>query len=89
MGYGGAKLNQYNELVDRSSEEMLTTSDVARLLKVHPNSVRRWSNEGLIKVYRVGRRRDRRFKPDDVTKFLESGVDQPSDASKDCRSGCG
>ena len=65
-------MNQYNDLMDPSSEEMLTISDVARLLKVHPNSVRRWSNQGLIKVYRVGVRGDRRFRHDDVTKFLES-----------------
>lgn len=75
-------MEQNNEPVGRYFEEMLTISDVARLLKVHPNSVRRWSNDGLIRVYRVGRRRDRRFKPDDVTKFIESQVDQPTNPCK-------
>ncbi|MFQ5879987.1 MAG: helix-turn-helix domain-containing protein [Dehalococcoidia bacterium] len=52
--------------------ELLTVSDVARLLHVHPNSVRRWAEQGLLKVYRVGVRGDRRFRPDDVQRFLEA-----------------
>ena len=32
----------------RHSTDMLTISDVARLLHVHQNSVRRWANAGLL-----------------------------------------
>ncbi|MEE9248528.1 MAG: helix-turn-helix domain-containing protein [Dehalococcoidia bacterium] len=53
-------------------EQMLTVNEVARLLRVHPNSVRRWANQGLIRAYRIGVRGDRRFRPDDVDRFLES-----------------
>ncbi len=53
------------------SEQMLTLGDVARLLKVHPNSVRRWAKRGLITVYRIGTRGDMRFRTEDVTKFLQ------------------
>ena len=49
---------------------MLTTSEVARLLNVHINTVRRWSNQGLLKSYRIGSRGDRRFRREDVTNFL-------------------
>jgi excisionase family DNA binding protein len=49
---------------------LLTTSDVARLLNVHMNTVRRWSNHGVIKVYRIGSRGDRRFRREDVVSFL-------------------
>jgi len=51
-------------------DAMLTTSDVARLLNVHINTVRRWSNQGILKAYRVGSRRDRRFRWEDITGFL-------------------
>ena len=51
-------------------DPMLTTSDVARLLNVHINTVRRWSNQGVIKVYRIGSRGDRRFRHEDVSIFL-------------------
>jgi len=40
---------------------MLTVSDVARLISVHINTVRRWSNQGILKAYRVGSRGDRDF----------------------------
>jgi excisionase family DNA binding protein len=51
-------------------DPMLTTSDVARLLNVHINTVRRWSNQGILKAYRVGSRRDRRFRQEDISSFL-------------------
>jgi excisionase family DNA binding protein len=51
-------------------DPMLTTSDVARLLNVHINTVRRWSNQGVIKAYRIGSRGDRRFRQEDVASFL-------------------
>jgi excisionase family DNA binding protein len=49
---------------------MLTTSEVARLLNVHINTVRRWSNQGVLRTYRIGSRGDRRFERDDVVRFL-------------------
>ena len=54
--------------------ELLTIAEVAAWLKVHPNTVRRWSQRGLIKAYRVGPRRDRRFDRTDVEKLLNSGL---------------
>ena len=51
---------------------MLTISDVAHLLNVHINTVRRWSNRGIIKTYRIGSRGDRRFKREDITNFFSS-----------------
>ena len=53
-------------------ERMLTVSEVAEILHIHPNTVRAWSDTGLLKVYRVGYRRDRRFNPQDVENFLVS-----------------
>jgi excisionase family DNA binding protein len=50
---------------------MLTTSDVARLINVHMNTVRRWSNQGVLKTYRIGSRGDRRFQEEDINDFIE------------------
>ena len=52
---------------------MLTTRDVARLLGLHINTVRRWSNQGLLKSYRIGPRGDRRFRREEIDSFLNEG----------------
>jgi excisionase family DNA binding protein len=54
----------------RDIDSMLTISNVAYLLNVHINTVRRWSNQGILKSYRIGARGDRRFQLDDITNFL-------------------
>jgi len=51
-------------------DPMLTTSEVARILNVHINTVRRWSNQGILKAYRLGFRGDRRFRREDVASFF-------------------
>ena len=50
---------------------LLNTTEVSRLLHVHPNTLRRWSNAGIIKTYRIGPRADRRFRQDDISRFLD------------------
>jgi excisionase family DNA binding protein len=49
---------------------MLTVSEVANLLHVHPNTIRLWSKLGVLKSYRIGKRRDYRFDVVDVETFL-------------------
>ena len=56
--------------IETKLEPMLTTSDVARLLNVHMNTVRRWSNQGIIKAFRIGSRGDRRFRQEDIDFFI-------------------
>jgi excisionase family DNA binding protein len=50
--------------------DMLTVREVARLLHVHPNTLRRWSNNGRIRAYRITPRGDRRFKREEIVQFL-------------------
>lgn len=50
---------------------LLPVSEVAWLLHVHINTVRNWSDRGLMPAYRVGPRRDRRFRREDVLAFFE------------------
>ena len=52
------------------TKSMLTASELARLLNVHINTVRRWSNRGTLKAYRIGPRGDRRFSREDIDSFL-------------------
>ena len=50
--------------------EMLTVREVARLLHVHPNTLRRWSNNGRIEACRINQRGDRRYKREEIVHFL-------------------
>ncbi len=59
-------------MTSSTRSRMLTTSGVAKLLNLHINTVRRWSNEGILKPYRIGPRGDRRFIKDDVYSFLSN-----------------
>ena len=53
-----------------NNANLLTVGQVARLLHMHPNTVRRWSNKGILESYRIGDRGDRRFKKEDVDQLL-------------------
>jgi len=56
---------------------MLTVNDVARLLSIHINTVRRWTNSGLLKAYYIGPRGDRRFRQEDIARFLAEQSEKP------------
>ena len=49
---------------------LMTVREVAPLLHVHPNTLRRWSDSGMIQSYRIGSRGDRRFTKEDILRFL-------------------
>ena len=63
-------MHHKNGATAKKVESMLTTIEVSRLLNVHPSTLRRWSNKGIIKTYRIGSRADRRFRQDDIDRFL-------------------
>ncbi len=56
--------------VRNDSNTLLTTAETAELLNVHVNTIRRWSNKGILKTYRIGPRGDRRFRQRDINNFL-------------------
>jgi excisionase family DNA binding protein len=65
IGEDGEKMTHYERI-----SNMLTTGEVARLLNVHPSTVRRWSDRKVIKAYRIGPRGERRYQRDDIAVFL-------------------
>lgn len=49
---------------------LMTASEVAEMLHLHVNTVKRLGDRGEIPFFRVCRRGDRRFRYDDVIDFL-------------------
>jgi excisionase family DNA binding protein len=47
--------------VNMVRQKLLTTRQAAEILNVHENTIRRWSEKGIINPYRIGPRADRRF----------------------------
>jgi len=43
------------------TNNMMTVSEASKILHVHPNTLRRWSDKGIIKSYCITPRGDRRF----------------------------
>jgi excisionase family DNA binding protein len=55
-----------------SAHGLLSTTHAAAFLGIHPNTLRRWSDEGLVHTCRVGKRLDRRFRRTDLEKLLKT-----------------
>lgn len=51
-------------------DALLTPAQAAELLNVHVNTVRRWSNKGILETYRIGPRGDRRLRRRDIDNLL-------------------
>ena len=56
--------------ISNEMEPMLTVRELSRMLYVHPNTLRRWSDQGIIKAVRLNSRGDRRFRRRDIESFL-------------------
>jgi excisionase family DNA binding protein len=56
--------------VEWDDDVIMTSSEVAKFLKVHLGSVRRWTRTGELKGYRLGERGDWRYLRRDVLDFL-------------------
>jgi excisionase family DNA binding protein len=52
--------------------ELLRIREVSKILKVHRETLRRWDKSGKLKAVRIGSRKDRRYKKEDIKKFVDS-----------------
>jgi excisionase family DNA binding protein len=55
-----------------SESELLDIKQASALLQVSEASLRRWTNAGRLASFRVGGRRERRFRRDDLLAFLDA-----------------
>ena len=58
-------------------QRFLTISEAAGFLHVSEISLRRWTNSGKLRCFRVGGRNERRFLVEDLIAFMPSEDTQP------------
>lgn len=51
-------------------EELLTLREAANILKVHPNTLRLWDKKGVLKAVRIGIKKARRYRKEDIETFI-------------------
>src|SRR5215210_7356027 len=64
-------------LPTRPIDATLSVTKAARLLGVHPNTVRAWSDAGRLRYYRINPRGDRRYRLGDLQRFLAAAETNP------------
>src|SRR5262245_42824596 len=64
-------------LPNRPIDATLSVTKAARLLGVHPNTVRSWSDAGRLRYYRINPRGDRRYRLGDLQRFLAAAENSP------------
>ena len=64
-------------LPPRPTDATLSVTKAARLLGVHPNTVRAWSDAGRLRYYRINPRGDRRYRIGDLQRFLAAAEHLP------------
>jgi diguanylate cyclase (GGDEF)-like protein/excisionase family DNA binding protein len=58
----------------RPIDATLSVTKAARLLGVHPNTIRTWSDAGRLRYFRINPRGDRRYRLGDLQRFLASAA---------------
>ena len=50
---------------------LLSIGEVAELFSIHADTLRNWEKEGILVPLRIGKRGDRKYRPEDVRAILE------------------
>jgi diguanylate cyclase (GGDEF)-like protein/excisionase family DNA binding protein len=69
-------------LPPRPIDATLSVTKAARLLGVHPNTVRAWSDAGRLRFYRINPRGDRRYRLGDLQRFLAIAEQGAADSAR-------
>jgi len=56
----------------KDNSKLLKISEAAKLLNVHPNTLRKWDKKGILKAIRFGVRGDRRYRKEDILRLVNT-----------------
>ncbi|MFZ2556173.1 MAG: helix-turn-helix domain-containing protein [Minisyncoccia bacterium] len=54
--------------------ELLTLKEACAILKVHPNTLRKWDAKGILPAIRIGSKRVRRYKEKSILRMLNKKI---------------
>lgn len=66
--------NKYQAMKDDNIQNLLKMSEAAKMLNVHPQTLRQWDRKGILKAVRFGQRKDRRYRKEDIEKLMNKKV---------------
>ena len=52
-------------------EKLLKLKEAAEILSVHPNTLRLWDRKSILVAVRIGEKRIRRYRLEDIKKFIK------------------
>jgi len=61
-----------NKNPEQEVPELITLKEACEMLKVHPNTLRQWDKNGVLPAIRIGTKRVRRYRKEDIINFLQS-----------------
>lgn len=56
---------------NKPKKELLTINEVAEIFGVHPETLRRWDNDGKLKAIRIGEFGHRKYRREDIDKLVQ------------------
>ncbi len=56
----------------KDKTRLLRIKEAAEMLGINPETLRRWDNKGRLQAVRMGKRKDRRYKLEDLQKIIET-----------------
>lgn len=58
-------------MTDAQKDPIITLAEASAMLGLHPNTLRKWDNNGFLKAIRFGPRKDRRYRKSAIIKVLK------------------
>jgi len=63
-------LNEINKKL-KNMPELLSIGQVSEIFSIHQDTLRNWEKEGILVPLRIGKRKDRRYRPQDIKRIME------------------
>ncbi|MBR0415973.1 helix-turn-helix domain-containing protein [Candidatus Saccharibacteria bacterium] len=57
---------------NETESDILTLTEVSKMLHLHPNTLRNYDTNGTLKALRMGKKRTRRYRRADVEAFIKA-----------------